>query len=151
MTHDNSDLFGKDEIVSKKIETTPVLNPIKQEFDKARKMFPGKKRGLGVEYANFVKRSTKPAPDGVAFTAVHVVNELVPAIQYQIRYREWAKAQNKWMPEWKNFQTWINKMCWEEEYPEFQDVPATTVISDEAKEKFRLAREKVMHHIRNER
>ena len=111
-------------------------------FEVARKLYPGKKVGFTREFANFEKRSTKPTPDGIPFTIDEVIPLLKPAIEYQIRYRAWCKEQNKWMAEWKNFQTWINKGCWEEEFPDFNDTVAP-VVTEEQKTANRLSRDKM--------
>jgi hypothetical protein len=104
---------------------------VKEMFDVARRKYPGSKKGLEREYTNFIKRSTKPTPDGIKFNPKEVVFLLLPAIDYQIRYRYWCKINNTWVAQWKNFQTWINKGCWEEEYPEFKDIKEVGLTEEE--------------------
>jgi hypothetical protein len=93
-------------------------------FDIARKMYPGKRKGLAPEFANFVKRSKKPAPDGMKFDVEEVLHMLEDAIKYQIAHHKWATDQGVFIAPWKNFQTWINKNCWDEEWPDFSEAIA---------------------------
>lgn len=78
-------------------------------FDEARKLFPGSKKGLKTEFSNFVYRSKHPIAGKPPFNYVEVLPLLKPAIERQI---VWRRADGQY---WKNFQTWINQLCWEEE------------------------------------
>lgn len=69
-------------------------------FDQARKLFRGTKRGNQTEFNNFTKKH-KDWEEKLPL--------LKPAIENQILWRE---QDNRY---WKNFQTWINQSCWEEE------------------------------------
>ena len=91
------------------------------QFEEVRKLYPGTKQGHERELANFIKRSTKPTSDGISFSITKTLPLLKPAIKYQIRYRIWCAENNQWVAQWKNFQTWINKGSWEDQYPEFPD------------------------------
>lgn len=91
-------------------------------FNDARKIFPGKKKGNGYEFKNFIKRSTKPAPNGMEFNPEEVIQLLKKAIEYQIAYRIYAENRSIFTPPWKNFQTWINKNCWEDEYLDYDAI-----------------------------
>lgn len=75
-------------------------------FDEARRLYPGTKRGLNVEFENFQKKCKDWK---------EVLPELKPAIQKQIKYRQQQRAANIKETFWKYFQTWINNSCWEEE------------------------------------
>ena len=75
-----------------------------EEFDIARKAYPGVKRGLKVEFDNFCKKHEDWK---------EAILLLMPAIEYQISWREKKKRQNKFVPEWKHFKTWINTRWWE--------------------------------------
>ena len=88
-------------------------------FEDARKLFPGKVKGHEREWANFERRSKKPVPGNIKFDIDLVMPLLIPAIEYQIRYRQWCKDNNNWCACWKNFQTWINGGWWEEEFSDF--------------------------------
>jgi uncharacterized protein YdaU (DUF1376 family) len=83
-------------------------NIIKEKtfFEKARVLYPGTKRGLETEFENFKKKHKDWK---------QVVLILEEKIQAQIRVRDYRKGLNEFVPEWKNFSTWINQRCWEEE------------------------------------
>jgi len=76
------------------------------EFDEARRFYPGVKRGNDREFKNFCKKN-KDWREALPL--------LLPAITKQIVWRE--KANGEFRPPWKNFQTWINQGCWEDELP----------------------------------
>jgi len=77
----------------------------KNEFEKARKLYPGTKKGLEVEYSNFKKK-------------YHLteMQELIPAIKAEIKDKEKRRTSGVFCPEWKNFSTWINQACWKQEF-----------------------------------
>ena len=80
----------------------------KGQFDQARKIYQGRKRGLDTEFKDFQKhRDWKEA-----------LLLLQPAIVKQTRHREELQKSGQWCPEWKNFKTWINQRCWEEVLPD---------------------------------
>ena len=83
----------------------PTLQEI-AEFDKARKLWPGVKRGRETEFVCLKKH--KDWKD--------VVPLLYPAIEQQIiRHHNKAIAYpSVFVPPWKNFKTWLNNRCWEE-------------------------------------
>ncbi len=72
-------------------------------FDSARELFGGTKRGNPTEFENFQKHTDWK----------EVLPLLLPAIEKQIEWRK--NAGGEFRPPWKNFQTWINNRCWEEE------------------------------------
>ena len=72
-------------------------------FEQARKLFKGTKRGFKTEYENFRKKHDDWR---------EVAPLLVPAVERQIIWRQRDERY------WKNFQTWINQRCWEEESAE---------------------------------
>jgi hypothetical protein len=86
-------------------------------FDEARKLFParrvGSKRGNETEFKNFIRHKDWK----------EVLPLLKPAIERQIKWRKetishnWANPKFRlFIPEWPNFQTWINQRRWEEEF-----------------------------------
>jgi len=83
-----------------RIKETPNLYVI---FDEAREVYPGTKRGGQTEFANFQKKHKDWR---------EVLPVLKAAINIQILRREGTKG---FVPTWKNFKTWINQRCWEEE------------------------------------
>ncbi len=84
-------------------------------FDEARKLFPGTKRGLQTEYSNFTHRCKRPTAGQLPFILAEVLPLLKPAVEAQIAWRQ--NANGEFRPAWKNFTTWINKRCWEQEMP----------------------------------
>ena len=75
-------------------------------FDIARKLYPGTKRGLEVEYKNFTKKHPK---------YLEILPLLEPSIRQQIEHREKCQSVGSFVRWWKNFKTWINESCWTEE------------------------------------
>ncbi len=74
------------------------------EFDQARKAYPGTKRGMGPEYADFVKKHGKVAKD------------IIPGLRDAVeRYKAHLTATDR-LKFAKNFKTWIFQSCWTEEY-----------------------------------
>ncbi len=77
------------------------------DFERARKLYPGKKRDLEQEWANFEKKYRRSLDK--------ICPLLTPAIEAQIAYRATTKD---WCPPWKHFATWINGGWWTEEIPQ---------------------------------
>lgn len=75
-----------------------------RKFDEARKLYPGTKRGCKTECDNFCRKHKDWRV---------VLPLLKPAIQEQIAWRQGANGDFR--PPWKNFRTWINRRCWEDE------------------------------------
>lgn len=82
----------------------------KEKFDIARKLFPGRKRGIDTEFKDFKKHTDWK----------ECLDLIEPAIKDQMEHRKKAKQNNAFVPQWKHFKTWINQRCWEEE-AEVQD------------------------------
>lgn len=85
------------------------ISQFREKFDDARKQWPGSKRGLETEWGNFTKK-------------IHDWKEIIPllfpAVEKAIRFRkECERVKANFIPAYKNFQTWINQRCWEEEFP----------------------------------
>ena len=103
----------------------------KNAFELARKIYPGTKRGLDVEFTNFKKHKNWK-------TYLPLIR---PAIGKQIEYRTAKRQLDQFVPEWKNFKTWINNNCWEEEYEEIKIVKSGgqsgVILGKEYWDKFR--------------
>lgn len=78
---------------------------IPEAFEAAQKLYPGRKRGAPTEFEDF-KRKHKDWRD--------VVDCLQPALKILIAEREKNLRENKFVPPWKNFKTWLYNRCWEE-------------------------------------
>jgi hypothetical protein len=76
-----------------------------EQFDEARKAWPGIKRGLETELKCLQKHKDWRK----------VIHLLKPAIDEQINRNKQKKALGVFVPPWKNFKTWLNNRCWEEE------------------------------------
>lgn len=79
-------------------------------FEEFRKAYPGKKRGFEPEFENFKKKQNGKHEETVKL--------LMPALQKEIANHEQLSKAEKFVPEWKNLQTWINQQCWTQEFPE---------------------------------
>ena len=94
------------------------LTQDEQLFEKARKEYPGTKRGLKTEFDNF-KKKHKDWKDAILLLSSSIENQILVKTQ--------LKEQNKFVPEWKHLRTWINQRCWEEETEaprsELDDIP----------------------------
>lgn len=78
-------------------------------FEDARKLWPGSKRGEVTEWSNFQKKIKDWQK---------VIPLLLPAIEKAIKFRkECERVKASFTPSYKNFSTWINQRCWEEEFP----------------------------------
>ena len=86
-------------------EREEIKNNISVSFETFRRSFPGTKRGLKIELANFLKKN-KP----------EIVNQLLPALEKEKKHREILLAKKEFIPNWKDLSTWINKKCWEQEF-----------------------------------
>ena len=83
------------------------------QFEQARKLYQGTKRGYETELKDFCKHKDWEK----------VISLLLPAIQTQIKVRQAMKKRGEFVPAWKNFKTWLNQRCWEEEYPQADKEP----------------------------
>lgn len=80
-----------------------------QMFEQARKYYPGNKGGLKAELDNFVKKYPDEWQKALPL--------LLPAMMREKVDKEQTLKNNNFKQNWKHFTTWINKRCWEEEYP----------------------------------
>lgn len=75
-------------------------------FNEFRTLYPGTKRGNETEFNNFKKKHKDWKEQ---------LSKLKSAVEKQIEIKKQLINTNKFCPEWKNLQTWINNRCWEEE------------------------------------
>jgi hypothetical protein len=76
-------------------------------FEVFRKSYPGVKRGLDTEFANFRKKTKEWKEE---------LPKLYASVLLEKEYKDKAKFRGEFVPQWKNLQTWINNRCWEIEY-----------------------------------
>ena len=86
-----------------------------EQFDIARKLYYGTKRGTEVEFQDFKRKHKKKWQEFLPL--------LLPAIQIQIKVRKIMKERGEFVPPPKNFKTWIGNYCWQEEYPQADKEP----------------------------
>lgn len=80
---------------------------LKHEFDLARRQYPGTRGGLTVEWENFKKKNAGHLED--------IIPLLGPAIAAEKKHKDALNKTRADPLQWKHFQTWINKRCWEQE------------------------------------
>lgn len=93
----------------------------KDIFNIFRIAYKGTKRGLDTEYANFIKSND-----------AKIVDLLLPALEKEIAHRQKIIDSKQWCANWKDLQTWINKKCWEQEFPE---LPKSDILFNSADKK----------------
>ena len=128
--NDTKESKGKEnkEKENKEKENKEKINK-KEKFENFRKIYPGTKKSLETEYANFLKKTQN---------SDEIVELLQPAIENQMKIREEKQENGQWVSEWKHLQTWINQRCWEEieEVKTDVDVGDYKVMSVEEEIKF---------------
>lgn len=88
---------------------TKSINEQKIIFDNSRKIYPGRKRGLSVEFDAF-KKAVKDWRD--------IIPILEPSIRAYAAHCEQLKATGQFCPNHKDFCRWLKNRCWETEYPD---------------------------------
>lgn len=108
---ENPPIGTQSKVKKSKVEESNTLSQkcdlYKESFERFRKLYPGTKRGLDVEYLNFVKKN-KP----------EIADLLISALEVEINHRNSLSLQRVFVPPWKNLSTWINQKCWTQEFPE---------------------------------
>ena len=93
---------------------TPPLPPtggddLKSKFEEARKNYPGTKRGADTEWNDFARKWGKEKAE--------IIPKLLPAIESQRKQKDLMDKNKVFVPQWKNFKTWVYQRCWEDEPP----------------------------------
>ena len=91
-----------------------------EAFEKARVLYQGRKRGFATEFNNFIRQ-----PDWR-----EVVFLLEDAVKNEQSYRKRMQAMDEFVPQMKNFVTWINQRCFEYEFPEATVAPQPCPTND---------------------
>lgn len=81
-------------------------------FDRVRKKYPGQKGGLLIEFNRLLAKCQK-----MKFDLDLELSKMLYAILYQTWSAERREAEGEFAAPWKNFQTWINNACWQDEMP----------------------------------
>jgi hypothetical protein len=121
-----------------------------EDFEKARKLYPGTKRGCETEFACLKKHENWK----------EIVPLLYQAIENQIVRKRKKRGRGEFVPPWKHFKTWLNNNCWEEEensivdpdkIAEYKKAKALLKARQEIAEKAkRTADKKALEDMRNE-
>ena len=77
----------------------------KADFEAARQLYPGRKRGADTEYDYYVNRVLKKH----RLKEATITPLLSPAIQRQIQERQ----KQGFHPHWKDFKSWLLNRYWE--------------------------------------
>lgn len=78
-------------------------------FDAVRRKYPGTKSGLSVEFDQFLARAHENKIQDIDVE----LRQMPYAVLYQIKWNEAKKDEGGFVPNWKNFSTWLSKMCWQ--------------------------------------
>ncbi len=80
-----------------------ILSEDELIFDNARGVYPGVKRGCLTEFGDFCKKHKDWR---------EILPILKDAIEMQVLRRSRVDPK-EFVPQWKNFKTWLNQRCWE--------------------------------------
>lgn len=94
--------------------TSNIELTIKEIFENFRKLYPGTKRGLDVEFSNFIKKYPK--------NYMNIVSQLETNLYRQLKEKENQKKSGTFVANWKNLRTYINQEAWTEEFTIQQNV-----------------------------
>lgn len=87
-------------------------NDFFDSFKDFQNIYPGKKRSTETEFENFKNNIDNWK---------EIIRLLIPAIQKEETFRKKAKEEHRFFPDPKDLQTWINKRCWEQEFPKHEN------------------------------
>lgn len=85
---------------------------LKEQFDEARKAWPGVKSGLDVEWDNLCKVCRAHKLNGSK-----IIPELLPSIERYESYRKQRTINNDFVEPYCSFTVYINGRRWTREYP----------------------------------
>lgn len=100
------------------------LKYLKEQFDIARKSYPGVRRGLQTEWDNFFKKNKNDYYD--------IIPLLQNAIHEYIQYIDFRRENGFKDLQYCSFSVWINQRRWELEYPELSQDNNSKKIDDPA-------------------
>jgi len=95
----------KKERKGKKKINSDVCADLAAQFEAARKLYPGTKRGFDTELDWLRRKHPQEWRE--------IIPALEPAIRLQIANREKAVQQGEFVPNWQHFQTYISQRSWE--------------------------------------
>lgn len=109
--------YNINSVKTEEVSNKEDIKSLDEQFEEFRKIYPGSKRGLEVEFGDF-QRKHKNWREFVPL--------LMPAAIAQRERRRAAAAAGKFVPEWKNLKTWLNQSCWTEECGSPPEIPGNS-------------------------
>lgn len=88
-----------------------------QTFDIFRKAYPGSKRGLEVEFDEFIYSCRKNSKQR-RLDWRKELERLTPALKAEITEKKSLRNTDKFCPSWKDLPTWLHQRCWTRDIPE---------------------------------
>lgn len=83
---------------------------LKMKFEQFRQAYPGRKRGLNVEFENFCKHNPDKWPE--------IVPLLAPALDKLMNWSRKTNSTDRLVPRFKDLQSWLDQRCWATELPD---------------------------------
>ncbi len=102
---------------------------IKEQFDEARKAWPGDKNGIDPEWDTLIKVCKQ-----YKYKVSTIVPLLLPAIERYKVYCSTRRNRSEWVEAPAHFQTWLNQRRWLREHPaprQVVDIEAQRAASKE--------------------
>jgi len=108
-----------------KVKVEVIINKDSPEylsFQSSVKKYPGSKGGVETEFTNYQKKYPEEWKGALVL--------IEPAIDKEIKHRKNVKSQidanvqGLHLAPWKNFSTWINNKCWEQEHGTLENAEA---------------------------
>lgn len=78
-------------------------------FDAVRRKYPGTKGGLSVEFDWFLNKAHENKIQDID----NELKQMPYAVLYQIKWNEVKNDEGGFVPNWKNFSTWLSKLYWQ--------------------------------------
>lgn len=94
-----------------------------QTFDIFRKAYPGSKRGLEVEFDEFIY-SCRSNSKQRRLDWRKEIERLLPALNAEIAFRRVLRNADTFCPPWKDLPTWLHGRCWTRDIPEKRELEA---------------------------
>lgn len=86
-------------------------------FDIFRKAYPGSKRGLRIEWEEFIYSCRKNSKHS-RVDYRDEIDKLLPALKAEIADKKSLRGCDKFCPPWKDLPTWLHQRCWTRDIPE---------------------------------
>lgn len=100
--------YSKGVFLEEKKKPKETLESVKAAFEKCRLLWPAKRRGLETEWENFIKKYGKEEDK------MELCREIYRGIRKEKKLKADLRNNEKFVPEWPMFVTYINQRRWEE-------------------------------------